>query len=143
MTAIHETAYPRLNPNPDELELKQNFFPTNEEIELLNKNTSEKSPHSQLGFMLSLKCYQCLGYHISINTIPKPIIDYVANAINITLDKTKIQNYMQLQQRKRHKTIIRKFLGINQNKHQRKSPMKSAYYCYLELHCLCRRLSNQ
>ncbi len=54
MTAIHETAYSRLKPNPDEPELKQNFFPTNEEIELLNKNTSEKSPHSQLGFMLSL-----------------------------------------------------------------------------------------
>jgi len=126
MTAIHETAYPRLKPNPDELELEQNFFPTKAEIELLNKNTSEKSPHSQLGFMLSLKCYQCLGYHISINTISKPIIDYVASAINIQLDKAKIQNYMQLKQRKRHKAIIRKFLNINENKNQRKSIMKSA-----------------
>ena len=126
MTAIHETAYPRLKPNPDEYELKQNFFPTKQEIELLNKNTSKKTPHSQLGFMLSLKCYQCLGYHISINSIPKPIINYVANSIKIELDKSKLQNYMQLKQRKRHKSVIRKFLDINENKQLRKTIMKSA-----------------
>ena len=126
MTAIHETAYPRLKPNPDEYELKQNFSPTKEEIELLNKNTSKKSPHSQLGFMLSLKCYQCLGYHIPINAIPKPIIEYVANSIEIKLDKTKLQNYMQLKQRKRHKAVIRKFLAINENKQLGKIIMKSA-----------------
>ena len=66
--------------------------------------------------MLSLKCYQCLGYHIPINAIPKPIIEYVANYIEIKLDKTKLQNYMQLKQRKRHKAVIRKFLAINENK---------------------------
>ena len=48
MTAIHERAYPRLKPNPDEYELKQNFFPTKQETKLLNKNTSKKAPHSQL-----------------------------------------------------------------------------------------------
>ena len=126
MTAIHETAYPRLKPNPDEQELKQNFLPTEAELELLNKSTSEKSHHSRLGFMLSLKCYQCLGYHISINTIPKPIIEYIANCIEIKVDKAKLQNYMQLKQRKRHKTVIRKFLSINECKQQRKSIMKSA-----------------
>lgn len=126
MTAIHDTAYPRLKPNPDEQELKQNFLPIKAELELLNKSTSEKSPHSRLGFMLSLKCYQCLGYHIPINTIPKPIIEYIANCIDIKVDKIKLQNYMQLKQRKRHKTVIRKFLSINECKQQRKSIMKSA-----------------
>lgn len=126
MTAIHETAYPRLKPNPDECELKKNFSPTKEEIELFNKNTSKKSPHSQLGFMLSLKCYQCLGYHISTNAIPRPIIDYVANAIKIKLDKSKLQDYMQLKQRKRHKSVIRKFLAINESKQLRNIIMKSA-----------------
>ncbi|HAU1598911.1 TPA: Tn3 family transposase [Legionella pneumophila] len=126
MTAIHETAYPRLKPNPDNQELKQNFLPSKAEHELLNKSTSEKSPHSRLGFMLSLKCYQCLGYHIPINTIPKPIIEYIANCIEIKVDKVKLQNYMQLKQRKRHKIVIRKFLAINECKQQRKSIMKSA-----------------
>ena len=83
MTAINETAYPRLKPNPTQQELKQNFLPTPEEFKLLNGNTSSKSPHSQLGFMLSLKCYQCLGYHASINTIPKPIVELVLSKINL------------------------------------------------------------
>jgi hypothetical protein len=47
MAAIHETAYPRLKPNPDEQELKQNFLPTQAEIALLKTNTSERSPHRQ------------------------------------------------------------------------------------------------
>lgn len=76
--------------------------------------------------MLSLKCYQCLRYHGPINTIPKPIIEYIANCIEIKVDKAKLQNYMQLKQRKRHKTVIRKFLAINDCKQQRKSIMKSA-----------------
>ena len=77
MTAIHETAYLRLKPNPDEQGLKQNFSPSAAELELLYANTRERSPRSQLGFMLSLKCFQCLGYHISINAIPKSIVDGV------------------------------------------------------------------
>lgn len=126
MTSIHETAYPRLKPNPDKRELKQNYFPSKAEIELLNVNTSKHSPHSQLGFMLSLKCFQCLGYHISINAIPKSIVEYVSDCIDIQVDKTKLQSYMQLKQRKRHKTLIRKFLAINECKHHRKSVMKAA-----------------
>lgn len=61
-----------------------------------------------------------------INAIPKPIIEYVANSIEIKLDKTKLQNYMQLKQRKRHKAVIRKFLAINENKQLGKIIMKSA-----------------
>ena len=61
-----------------------------------------------------------------INAIPKPIIEYVANYIEIKLDKTKLQNYMQLKQRKRHKAVIRKFLAINENKQLGKIIMKSA-----------------
>ncbi|HHT9860326.1 TPA: DUF4158 domain-containing protein, partial [Legionella pneumophila] len=49
-----------------------------------------------------------------------------ANNIDIKVDKVKLQNYMQLKQRKRHKIIIRKFLSINECKQQRKSIMKSA-----------------
>ena len=126
MTAIHETAYPRLKPNPDEQELIQNFLPSEAELELLYRNTSERSPHSQLGFMLSLKCFQCLGYHIPINAIPKSIVEYVSSCLGTQLDKVKLQNYMQLKQRKRHKILIRKFLAINECKNQRKTVMKSA-----------------
>ena len=126
MASIHETAYPRLKPNPDTQELEQNFLPTKEEMNLLSKNTSRKSPHSQLGFMLSLKCFQCLGYHTPINAIPKIIVDYIANYIDVEIDKVKLQSYMHLKQRKRHKILIYKFLMINNCKQERKSIMKSS-----------------
>lgn len=95
-------------------------------MNLLSRNTSRKSPHSQLGFMLSLKCFQCLGYHTSINAIPKIVVDYIANYIDVEIDKVKLQSYMHLKQRKRHKILICKFLMINNCKQERKSIMKSA-----------------
>lgn len=126
MTAIHETAYPRLKPNPNEKDLKYNFQPTDEEVNLLSKHTSQKSPHSRLGFMLSLKCYQCLGFHISINVIPRPIVDFIATCLDIKYDKDKLKSYMQLKQRKRHKAVIRRYLKINNSKKERKAIMKVA-----------------
>ena len=42
MTAIHETAYPRLKPNPDEYELKQNFFQQNRKSNYLIKTLVKK-----------------------------------------------------------------------------------------------------
>ncbi|MRN44988.1 DUF4158 domain-containing protein, partial [Brucella sp. 09RB8913] len=72
------------------------------------------------------KCFQCLCYHTPINAIPKVIVDYIASYIDVEVDKTELQSYMRLKQRKRHKILICKFLKINNCKQQRKSIMKSA-----------------
>ena len=44
-----------IKPNPSELELKNNFLPTQSDIALLDKNTSHHTLHTRLGFMLMLK----------------------------------------------------------------------------------------
>ena len=62
-------------------------LPTISEIEWLKKNTNSRSPHGQLGFMLSLKCYQCLGYHISTSVIPKSIVAFMAKYIGVIVNK--------------------------------------------------------
>ena len=67
-----------------------------------------------------------MGYHIPIQAIPKPIIEFIANCIGIKFNKKKLQAYMQLKQRKRHKNLIRKFININESKQERKRVMKSA-----------------
>ena len=87
MASIHDTCYPRLKPNPSELELKNNFLPTQSDIALLDKNTSHHTLHIRLGFMLMLKSYQCLGYFTPINNIPKSIIKYISNSLNIRESK--------------------------------------------------------
>jgi len=55
-----------------------------------------------------MKCFQCLGYRIAVNAIPKSIVKYVSDCLGIQLDKVKLQNYMQLKQRPRHKLLILK-----------------------------------
>ena len=51
MTAINETAYPRLKPNPTEQELNKNFLPTKKEIGLLNRGCMEEPP-KVAGFLI-------------------------------------------------------------------------------------------
>jgi hypothetical protein len=80
MTAIHETAYPRLKPHPTPTELEKNFKPTFDEIMLMENRTRSASAVNKLGFMVTLKCYQCLGYAINLKDIPEAIIGYVSKA---------------------------------------------------------------
>ena len=95
MTAIHQTAYPRLKPNPTEAELQQNFAPTKTEIGFMDQHTRISSLHTRFGFMLSLKCHQCLGYHLPLNTVPKAIVEFVASRMNIAAYKNKLKAYMK------------------------------------------------
>jgi hypothetical protein len=44
MSAIHETAYPRIKPNLSPKELKEVFTPTEEELSLLDSKTKKKLP---------------------------------------------------------------------------------------------------
>jgi len=124
MVAIHETAYPRLKPNLTQQELVQNFLPSKNEITLLKASTNIKSPYNQIGFMFSLKCYQCLGYHIAVTSIPIAIVTYIAQSIKVLGSKKNLKKYMLSKQRKRHKSIIRKFIEIKEDKKHRKKIMK-------------------
>ena len=126
MTAIHETAYPRLKPNPTEAELQQNFTPTKVEIGFMDQHTRINSLHTRFGFMLSLKCHQCLGYHLPLNTVPKAIVEFVASRMNISAYKSKLKAYMKSKRRKHHRALICKFLEISQSRQQRKAIIKRA-----------------
>src|SRR5262249_15848669 len=60
MTAIHETAYPRLRSNLTEKELRELYTPTLEEMVFVQRVTS--SPVTALGVAVLLKTFQRLGY---------------------------------------------------------------------------------
>lgn len=60
MTAIHETAYPRIRSNVTDKELEQIYTPSEEEFWFANKNT--KAPAQRLGLLVLLKTFQRLGY---------------------------------------------------------------------------------
>lgn len=123
MTAIHETAYPRLKPNLTGKELEQNFAPNLRELFLMENYTRKKSSVTKLGFILTLKCYQCLGRPIATNKVPAPIKKYVAKAIEVDTT-TSLDEYDQSSVRKQHIKAIRDYLQIIDDKRARKQCIK-------------------
>ncbi|GAG69523.1 unnamed protein product [marine sediment metagenome] len=125
MAAIHETAYPRIKPSFSNKELSEIFKPTEEELCLLDANTKKTLPKPRLGFMIILKCYQYLGRVVAVN-IDKSIKKYICNQLNIA-QNTDLSSYDK-SARKRHIKIIRKYLGINPDKKQRRTLVKKAAF---------------
>jgi TnpA family transposase len=124
MTAIHETAYPRIKPHLSLKEFKAIFAPTDEELWLLKTKTKATVPVTQLGFMILLKCYQYLGRSVQLQKVDASIKKYIAQQIGIdpTVD---LLGYNKLT-RHRHLKMIREYLQINANKKVRRHMMKQA-----------------
>ena len=124
MTAIHETAYPRLKPNLSQQELNEIFTPTAEELNLLNQKTKRTSYELRLGFMLLLKCYQCLGRSVKFQKIEPAIKKHIAIQIGIDSD-LDLSRYTKLVKH-RHLKIVREYLKINFDRKECRKIMKVA-----------------
>jgi hypothetical protein len=124
MTAIHETAYPRMKPVFSAKELKELFVPTEDEMVLLNKSTKKTRLIPRLGFMVILKCYQYLGRPVRVIKISESIKKTIADTLGIE-HQIDLKDYGR-STRKRHIRIIRHFLQINADKIARRKVMKAA-----------------
>lgn len=60
MTAIHETAYPRIRSNLSDQELKKLYAPTPDDLAFIERST--KSTVAAFGGMILLKTFQRPGY---------------------------------------------------------------------------------
>lgn len=134
MTAIHETAYPRLKPHPTPDELEKNFTPSNDEYLLMEESTTFSTETNKLGFMVTLKCFQCLGYVINLTQVPEIIIAHISQAIAVSdpINITDLTDY-STSTKTRHRKIIIKYLGISgsskqQREHMKGSALKSASF---------------
>lgn len=124
MTAIHETAYPRLKPNPTPTELEKNFMPTDDERILMEESTRATSIINKLGFMVTLKCYQCLGYAVNLQDVPEAIISYISKAVD-AVEIPDISGYAS-SSKKRHRKIILQHLNISDDDHKQRDIMKQS-----------------
>ena len=124
MTAIHETAYPRMKPVFSAKELKKLFAPTEDEMVLLNKSTRKTRLIPRLGFMVILKYYQYLGRPVRVIKISESIKKTIADTLGID-HQIDLKGYDQ-STRKRHIRIIRHFLQINADKKARRKVIKVA-----------------
>jgi hypothetical protein len=124
MSATHETAYPRLKPHPTPMELEKNFMPSDDERILMEESTRSGTITNKLGFMVTLKCYQCLGYAINVKDVPDAVIGYISTLIGGP-DIADLMSYAP-SSRKRHRKIILKYLNISDDEYKQRDFMKQS-----------------
>ncbi len=79
MTARHETAYPRLKPDPSVRELELHYTPSAEELAFVHGLSSQ--PSIRLAVMLHLKTLPHRGQFGALRDIPERIVRHVADAM--------------------------------------------------------------
>jgi len=110
MTAIHETAYPRIRSNITEKELNELYTPTQEQLEFADTNTRE--PIQKLGLLILIKTFQRLGYFPPLSQVPQQVIQHIACCAQLEEAVANIINYEKVGSRRKHKSMIRALLGV-------------------------------
>src|SRR5215813_5724014 len=110
MTAIHETAYPRIRSNLSEHELHTLYTPTPDDLAFMQRTM--KSTVAALGGIVLLKTFQRLGYFPFFHTLPAHLIKHLATTIGMLLPHDCLQQYDLRGVRKGHGPLIRDHLGI-------------------------------
>jgi hypothetical protein len=110
MTAIHETAYPRIRSNLSDKELKELYTPSPDDITFIDRST--KSPVAAFGGLILLKTFQRLGYFPSFDALPPRLIHHLATAMGVLRPHDCLQQYEEQGFRKWHLALIRDHLGI-------------------------------
>lgn len=86
MTSLHETAYPRLNPDPSVNDLVDIYTPT--EAELAFVATLAKRPVARTATLLHLKLFQRLGYFIRLGDVPITIRNHIVVQAGLPMHRT-------------------------------------------------------
>ena len=84
MALIERTAYPRYNPNPSAKELADVYVPTLRELEMANRAT--RGGGSSLGFLVSLKSFQRLGYFPNVEDVPGAVVSHLRFRLGLADD---------------------------------------------------------
>ena len=110
MTAIHETAYPRIRSNLSEKELEELYTPTQDDLAFIEGST--KSTVAAFGGMILLKTFQRLGYFPPFDALPPRLVRHLAYTMGMLLPDDALQQYEQRRLRKSHIPQIRDYCGI-------------------------------
>lgn len=112
MTTLHETAYPRLKPDPTAKELCEIYSPSPAELTFVR--TVARSPVTRLAVLLHLKLFQRLGYFATLADVPERILRHVAVAAGMArlppLDK--LHAYDTSGAKREHLAHLRAFLDV-------------------------------
>ena len=110
MTAIHETAYPRIRSNLSDQELEALYTPTAEDLAFIHRVT--QSPVAAFGGVILLKTFQRLGYFPHFDSLPPRLIQHLATVLGVLLPHEALRHYEQRRLREWHIPQIRTHCGI-------------------------------
>ena len=111
MVSIQETAYPRLKSNYSKKELDDIYTPTPSELAWMIQ--SAKGSVSKVGFLVSLKVFQRLGYFVSVTDVSACIVEHIARLVSIPSPPLEeLKAYNQSGTYDRHHSLIRKYLNV-------------------------------
>jgi TnpA family transposase len=110
MTAIHETAYPRIRSNLSDKELEEVYTPTPDDLAFIHRST--KSTVAAFGGVVLLKTFQRLGYFPLFDALPPRLIHHLATAMGVLTPRFLLRHYDQRRLREWHVPQIRDYLGI-------------------------------
>lgn len=81
MTAVHETAYPRIRSDLSDKELKDLYSPTPEDLAFIERLT--KSTVAAFGGVILLKTAQRLGYFPFFDVLPPRLIRHFSSIMGV------------------------------------------------------------
>jgi TnpA family transposase len=110
MTAIHETAYPRIRSTLSDKELEEIYTPTPDDLAFIHRVT--KSTVATFGGIVLLKTCQRLGYFPPLDTLPPRLLQHLATTMGVLTPSVLLQHYEQRRLREWHIPQIRTHLGI-------------------------------
>lgn len=110
MTAVYETAYPRLKSQPSTEDLITVYTPTEDEISFVRNQV--RQPTARLGLTVLLKTFQRLGYFVSIQEVPESILKHIQRCLDLKTPPAGLANYDASGARQRHLRLIREYLDI-------------------------------
>jgi len=124
LTAIHETAYPRIRSNITEKELNNIYTPQEEDLKFVRKHTYTSV--SQLGLLVFLKVFKRLGYFPTTDEIPKKVIRHIAVKSGLKRFASEINKYDKSGSRWKHQGLIRSHQAITAYSDGGETVMKKA-----------------
>jgi hypothetical protein len=110
MTAIQDTAYPRIRSSLTIHELARIYTPTSDELVLARRTT--RGMVARICFLVLLKTFQRLGYFITLTDVPPSIVQHIADTAGGTVSRDDLVRYAAAGTRGRHLAAIRAHLHI-------------------------------
>ncbi len=113
MASLHESAYPRLKPDPTAKEFNDVYTPTEEELAFAASVV--RRPAARLALIIQMKLFQRLGYFLPLAEVPEQIRDHIARACGFVRipDDTEFTQYDLSGSRHLHRKMLREFFQVS------------------------------